>query len=325
MIPYIPGGQEALAEGIKENVDTLNTQKFKMALLSSQISQESQARMAETAQVHKLNDLTGTQLGGLGAALGIPADKAAKLSSLFPEGVPDSVAQGLMAAQGASNRAAAMMNKPVHYATKPDANNLIQNGFMSPATGTWISQPQTTLDPHYQQELGKVDTQVANAKNMIQGIGQRAQKVLANAPTGVPLQELDSWFQSHGMPTNPDLKAFNDSLGSLSAQYIKDTTGMAPRSMELMKMDMGAFPNSSDDAQTAMQKIDILNQTMGNKAASAHQIMDPTNNLGSSLHPLAQGAAAANKGGDPLSNFQGLAAQEIQRRKMLRSATNGPK
>lgn len=325
MIPYIPGGEEGFASGLNQSLDEQRQNKLKMALVNNQIESEQKAAMAEASQKAKLNTISGEQLGGLASFLRSGSKDTSTLSSLFPNGAPDSVTQSLMGAEGAGLRAQAMMDKPVHFATKPDPNNLIQNGFMSPTTGNWVGSPQTTLDPSAQKEIQKVNMQVANAHNMIQGISQRAQSILADAPQGVPIQKLNTWWQDHGMPTNPELKAFSDSLGSLSAQYIKDTTGMAPRSIELMHLDMGAFPNTTDDVKTAVQKATILDQTMQNKASTAYTNYDPTNFLKSPNHPLAVGAnqnknqLMPNTGGYGTDDF----AREDLRRQSMSSGNKG--
>jgi hypothetical protein len=315
MPSFIEGVASTLGGGLERRAQGM----LELSMLSKKIEMEQQARQSEMAQQHQYSLISGQQGSSVLGALGVSPEKTGPLAEAFPEGMPEGVLRDVTQTLGMQYRAESMMNRPQHFATKPDANNLITNGFVSPMTGTWLGQPQTTLDPKALDEIQKIDNQVGNAKNMIQGINQRAQNVLANAPAGVPLQRLNAYWQAHGMPTNPDLKAFTDSLGSLSAQYIKDTTGMAPRSLQLMELDMGAFPNATDDGPSALQKTQILNQTMSNKAQTAHMTYDPTNYLQSPLHPKSQQPEQA------MPSSGGYTATDFAKEDMRRQSLKGPK
>lgn len=295
---------------------------LEMALLSKRMELEAQNRQAEMEKAHQLSLVPGEQLGSV-----LKSIRTGNTSGLNGQALPEGLAQGAEAATGMGLRAEAMLNRPMHIVTKPDQNNVITAGFQDPMTGQWIGQPQQTLDPSAQRELQKVDTATQNASNMVNGIMDRAKSILPTAPAGVPINKLDAFWQSRGMPTNSDLKAFTDSLGALSAQYIKDTTGMAPRSLDLMRLDTAAFPSVSDDFPSALRKTQILLDTAQNKAATAHTVYDPKNIVPSPFHPMQKGAQAAQAQADP---YGGMSLQEklnllSQKMSAVNGKQNGPK
>lgn len=285
------GFAESLSGGLQNQENMRQRGMLELMMLSKRIEMEQQARQSEMAYAHKLNTLPQGGLAESLKVLGVPEDKAQALEDMFPEGAPQELLKDLGGPLGVQARANSYLNKPQKYTTKPDANNVIIDGFKDPITNEWVGQPQQILEPTAHHELEKIDVGVQNSMNMIGGILNRAKSVLTNAPVGVPIQKLNAYWQSHGMPTNPDLKAFQDSLGALSAQYIKDTTGMAPRSQQLMELDMNAFPNTSDDVQSAINKANILSEQMKNKAQVAHTTYDPLGLVPSPLHPMHQGIA----------------------------------
>lgn len=267
-----------------------------LAMASKRIQMEHEAQLRygpQTAQaMQEATATTPEQLGALkGIATGKPTneDMLGPLRTAFPKGIPAEQAKEALTLSGIISKAQSSANKPIHVVSKADHNNLVASGFQLPQTGEYIRPPEITLDPNAQKEINKVDMMTGNAQNMLKGLLDRAKTILPNAPTGVPLNKLNSYWQQHGMPTNPDLKSYIDTTNTLKAQYTKDTTGMAPRSLELIKLEGAAFPDATtDDFATATKKVNIMNDTMTDKASTAHTIYDPTNFLKSPFHRTAQ-------------------------------------
>ena len=315
--PYAAGMDAA-----SEQADQFIQSKLKMAMLSKQMEMESNNRMKEFAYKKQMEDISPEQAAASLNILGAKPSDVESLKGAYGTGMQPEIFKSMAESLGQQAKTSAMLNKPVATVTKEDKNGLIQQGFKDPMTGAWSAQPITTLDPERQREINKVDSQVQNSLHLLNDIGARAQSVLANAPEGVPIQKLNAYWQEHGMPTNPDLKSYIDTMGALAAQYQKDLTGMAPRSMELMKMDMGAFPNIEDDGPTAMRKTQIMTGVIQNKAGVAHFNYDPTNFLGSPIHagiaPSEHAKAGFGSGVQAASNAQADSwAQSVDQSRLL--------
>lgn len=285
-----------LAESLQKNVfdpaQERQKAKLQLAMESSRLQQEEMMKQRQAQFESQLGGLKNAQLGAIAPA----GTNVGNLGDLGAGQTKD-----VLGMWGNQLRAQAMQNKPTHIVTKPDHNNLVTAGFQNPTTGEFIGQPQTTLDPHSQQALEHQDLNTTNAINQLQKFKELALKVLPEDAPNVKLNELSGWFQQHGAPLDPDLKAFADTAPARTLSFVRDAQGSVPRNGELAKMDMGALPNMTDNIASALKKIDPAIENLQNKMATGHQIYDPTNYLKSPYHPSAK--AQQQPSGNKIGRF----------------------
>lgn len=311
MLNYVPGGQEAFAGAMDNTLNEFQQNKLKMALMNNQIEQEQKSKLAEAQAMKEMNTISGEQFSGLASVFGVKPEKTAALANLFPGGIDKGVAENFISAEGRAARAEATMNKPVHIAGKPDSNGIVQQGFMQPLTGQWVTPPTQTLRPDWATKIAASQEGTKSTLAIIDGMQQRLQKVLTQVPGYVPGQEANIKLNSL-IPYDPQLKATMDGQAGRVLQISKQLQGTAGRNWEMIKAEMQGYGDGSDTVESMNQKLNDKKQDIMNTNAATLQAYDPSNFLKSQQHPLSVGQqqgveSMASK--DPQTRYHQLVLQ----------------
>jgi hypothetical protein len=268
MIPYIPGGLEGLTKGLGQSLEEQQQQKFKMALMSSQIEQQANARKEEMQQQSELNKIPGEQVGTLAGLMGVPQDKIDLLQGMR---LPSNVAASALAGIGAGNR----IPQDMPVKTGVDANGQDVYSIFNKKLGQWQSAPQPLnrgLNQKAADEIATSRKAYGEINGILDSVDDLSKRVISAAgASGLPAQLVTNKVNQYLQGDQGAAKIYNDELLGHVQRYEKLITGNGRLNSDLVHGAISGMPNILTDTQATREgKLATLRGLNTNMLSSAY-------------------------------------------------------